>query len=313
MVGVLVLLAIHIVLPQRSGVLALTQVFEPYIVLTGILAAALALMRRTSWRVAAVALFALVVVGRYGPVVISFPTSSGVNELSVVTWNALAGQADGERVRNGLAAIEADLVGLQELQGEAADMLATDPTLAARYPYRALAPDDSVYGVGLLSRHPIVDFESSADPPYIVAHVEPAGREPISVIVAHPLPSRIRSVLGIPVALDATLRDSAIGEIRDLIDAELALGRQVVVLGDFNVTEREPGYHDLSHGLRDAHLDAGVGLGHTWRLPQARWLPLGMIRIDYVLTSPDLAASSTHTECSENSDHCLLAATLSER
>ncbi|HYI23147.1 MAG TPA: endonuclease/exonuclease/phosphatase family protein, partial [Candidatus Limnocylindrales bacterium] len=275
--AVLILLAIHILVPQRSGVLALTQVMEPFIVLTGLVAGAFALRGRAPWRMAVVAALVLVTVVHYGPIVLSFSGSSEGSRLDVVTWNALAGQADEVRVRAGLASIDADLVGLQELQPEAADMLAGDPELSARYPFRAMAPDYSVHGIGLLSQHPIVDFESSSDPPYIVAHVAPAGRDPISVFVAHPLPARIRAPAGIPVSLDATKRDSDIALIRSLIDREIALGRQVVVMGDFNVTEREPAYNDVSTGLRDAHLDAGIGFGLTWRPGALRSLPMGLL------------------------------------
>ncbi|HYI22213.1 MAG TPA: endonuclease/exonuclease/phosphatase family protein, partial [Candidatus Limnocylindrales bacterium] len=83
--------------------------------------------------------------------------------------------------------------------------------------------------------------------------------------------------------------------------------------GDFNVTEREPAYNDVSTGLRDAHLDAGIGFGLTWRPGALRSLPMGLLRIDYIFSTTDLEAVSTHVECTANSDHCLLAATLVSR
>lgn len=311
--AILFLLALHILVPQRSGVLALTQVMEPFIVLTALGAGALALRGRVPWRVALVAALVIVAAVRYGPIMLSLPGTADGLQLRVITWNVLAGQGDGARLIDGLGATEADLVGLEELQPEAVAVLENDAGFLERYPHRVLEPDWSVFGVGLLSRHPIIEQQSWSDPPLIRALVAPAVGPPVSVFVAHPLPARIRSPAGIPVSLDATKRDTDIAFIRSLIDAELALGRQVVVLGDFNVTEREPAYHDLSVGLRDAHLDAGIGLGSSWRPSALRFLPMGLLRIDYVLSSPGMQAVSTHVECSNNSDHCLLAATLVSR
>jgi endonuclease/exonuclease/phosphatase family metal-dependent hydrolase len=311
--AVLILLAVHIVIPQRSGFLALTEVFEPYILFTGLLAAAVALAGRVRWRMALVAVLIAAVVIRYGPIVVSLPGSAGGRQLSVVTLNILAGQRDGLRFVNGLGERAVDLVGLQELQPEAVDVINSNGDLLNRYPYRVLEPDWSVYGIGLLSRHPIVEHQFWSDPPLVRAVVAPTGSEQLTVFVAHPPPARIRTIAGLPVSLDTTGRDRDIAFIRSLIDVDLATGRDVVVLGDFNVTEREPAYGDLSAGLRDAHLDAGLGLGHTWRPEQLNFLPLGVFRIDYVLSSVGYQAVSTHVECTGESDHCLLAATLVER
>ena len=256
----------------------------------------------------------VVTVVRYGPIVFSVPGSSDGNQLSVVTWNVLAGQADGMRVRNGLMSIDADLVGLQELQPEAAEMLATDPTLSARYPYRALEPDYSVYGIGLLSKHPIVDYESSSDPPYLVAHVAPAGAIRSRSSSLHPLPARIRAPAGIPVSLDATKRDA--GHRLDPLadrprDRARPAGRGDGRLQRDRARARLPRPEQRACATRISTRASGSGL--TWRPGALRSLPFGLLRIDYILTTTDLEAVSTHVECSGNSDHCLLAADLVSR
>ena len=78
-------------------------------------------------------------------------------------------------------------------------------------------------------------------------------------------------------------------------------------MGDMNTTEREQAYADFTAGLRDAHLDAGIGPGLTWRPDELKSLPFGLIRIDYVLTSPDLVALSSTVKCTDLSDHCQVA------
>jgi vancomycin resistance protein VanJ len=310
---VLGLLAIHVFLPQRSGVIALTQVFEPFIVMTGLVAAAIALISRRPWSVVLVAVFLVATVARYAPGMLSMPAQAAPDQIAVATWNIIAGNDDDQRALAGLRSVDVDLVGLQELQPPAAEVLTTSPEFAARYPYRVLDPDWSVYGVGLLSRHPIAEHQEWSDPPLIRALVVPEGRAPIAVFVAHAMPARIADLGPVPIALDTARRDASIAFVRSQIELELARGRQVVVLGDFNVTDREPAYADLADGLRDAHLDAGLGPGLTWRPAELASLPFGVLRIDYAFSSPDLVASATHVECTDNSDHCLLTATLGSR
>jgi vancomycin resistance protein VanJ len=76
----------------------------------------------------------------------------------------------------------------------------------------------------------------------------------------------------------------------------------VLLVGDMNVTEREPAYADLQTPLLDAHTQVGRGWGHTWRLGG---LPL--LRIDYLLASPDIVPAWIKADCSApESDHCSL-------
>lgn len=147
-------------------------------------------------------------------------------------------------------------------------------------------------------------------PPFLRALVDPPGSEPIAVIVIHPLPARFVNLAGIPVALDTAHRDAAIGQIRSLIDGDLAAGRSVVVLGDLNTTEREPAYLDFSAGMRDAHQDAGDGPGFTWGPGRLGFLPFGLVRIDYIFATPDFAAQQSTVDCNLRSDHCRVEATF---
>ena len=81
-------------------------------------------------------------------------------------------------------------------------------------------------------------------------------------------------------------------------------------MGDFNTTEREPAYMEMAAGLRDSHLDAGLGPGFTWRPAPLADIPLGMLRIDYVLSTADLVPTSSTVDCTVPSDHCRLDAEL---
>ena len=309
LVGVLAVLAVHVFAPQRTGVFALTQVLEPYIVLSGLIASAFLIHGPSVIRAMAVVLIVVTLV-RYVPTWVSTPVDPGGDTLSVVSWNMEAGPDAASRALNGFSGREADLIGIQELQGDSSDALLADSGLTARLPYSVMAPDSSVLGIGLLSRFPIAEERVSTDPPFIRALVDPPTGTHIAVYVVHPLPARFVSVAGMPVALDTTRRDAAITTIRSLIDEDLAAGIWVLVLGDINTTQREPAYAELSAGLRDSHLDVGLGPGNTWRPGSLGWLPFGMLRIDYVFASTGFNFVSTGTDCSLPSDHCLIQAVV---
>ena len=311
-VFVIGLVAIHILFPQRSGVMALTQVFEPYIVLTGLIAAGfLAFAGPNVARVAAAALL-IVAVARYGPSWISLPATAapGSTPLSVVSWNMELGPDAGERVIAGIGQAQADIVGVLEVQRDATDAIAADPGLSERYPARILRPDVGSRGVVLLSKFPILEQEVSTDPPYIRAIVQPPGDgdSPIAVFVVHPLPAPFMTVAGIPIGLETSKRDADIALVRSMMDSELARGHSVVMLGDINTTERELAYSELSAGLRNSHLDAGIGPGLTWG--PVGFLPFGLLRIDYILVSPEFQPLTSTVDCGLPSDHCRLEATF---
>lgn len=288
----------------------MTEVFEPYLTLLAILALALFVRQRPP--VAAIVATVLVVtaVARYGPVLVSTPQPEFGQSIRVATWNMLADTGSPERALAGLRDIQADVVGIQELLPQAADALAADPGLLERFPYRFLAPERTVLGIGLLSRHPISVQASESDPPLVRAVIQVSNGTALTAIVVHPLPAQIQSIGPLPLALDTGARDAAISRIRGMVDGELAAGRSVVLLGDFNVTEREPAYFDLAAGLRDAHLETGWGPGFTWAPPGALALPFGILRIDYIFTSADLQPIDVTGNCGLPSDHCLVMATI---
>jgi endonuclease/exonuclease/phosphatase family metal-dependent hydrolase len=288
----------------------LTQVFEPFVVLAGLIAAPLALRGRTRLAYALVTAFLIVALSRYLPAWVSLPANDSPT-VTVATWNVLGGAHGAERALEGVAGIDADLIALVELQPRAAAALQAQEDLSARFPYSFLNTDVGLEGTGLLSRYPIIEAAGWTQPAMLRALVDVPDRSaPLVVYVIHPFPPDIRMLARLPVSLDTAQRDEALGQIRASVEADVASGQTVLIAGDFNTTEREPAYHDFVRGLRDAHLDAGVGPGFTWRPASLEWLPFGVVRIDYLLTTPDLRAVSTHVVCGRLSDHCVLQAAL---
>ena len=314
---VLVLLLVDVVTPQRAGVLALADVLEPFIVLSAAVLAPLALLGRERNGVAVVVILAVAVVARYAPGFLThFAGEAQQATLTVTAWNVEAGDDGGQRILEGLGGTSSGLVALEELQPDMARAVESDATLVATYPYRALIPNSSVLGVGLLSRYPILEQSSTVSdvaraestvPPYLRALVVLTWGERLVVYVIHPLPARIETVLGVPFALDTVQRDADLATIRAAIDWDLLAGRPVLVMGDMNTTTREPAFADFSKGLNDARY-AEVSPGLTWRWDPLKSLPFGLLRIDYVLTTMQPVDYSVR--CTELSDHCIVSAGL---
>jgi len=304
----------HLLWPQRDGMLAIAQVGAPHLFapLVVLLPAALVMRRRALLAVVAVA--ALVGALRFGPAMIALPPGvpAAHAPLHVATWNLAAGEASARDVVDRLLASDAEVVALPELTPPHAFAIEASPELRARFPHRLLAPHHGVLGMGLLSAHPLRERQRSTDPPHILAELQAPSGPPIVTLAAHPLPPRFGLAGGaLPVGYAAEGRDHDLAHLRSMFEHHLAAGRPVLVLGDLNVTDREVAYGEFTAGLVDSHRRVGVGPGSTWRPLRLSALPLGILRIDYVLTGGPLEPLSISTECTPaTGDHCIVWATL---
>ena len=115
----------------------------------------------------------------------------------------------------------------------------------------------------------------------------------------------------IPYDYKATTRDQQIAAIVQTAKTE-SQGAPVLLMGDFNVTEREAGYRILTQSLVDSHRAVGFGPGNTWKSERLIPTPLAIIRIDYLLAGRSVTPISIREDCTPaGSDHCLVAGTFS--
>jgi vancomycin resistance protein VanJ len=309
LVLLVIVLGLQAVAPQASGPLALTEIFEPFLILAALPLVPFA-VRRPEGR-AALALIAVFVVARYGPVFVSLPPtpSPAYDQIRVDSWNLQGDRTASDVVIERLATTAADVVALQELTFATATSIEADERLLDKYPFRILHPEGR-FEMGILSTIPITSEESNAHPKTMEAILD-TGAGSIAMITVHPLPAGVDQIGPLPAGLDAARRDADLRSIRERVDRVRSTGLPVILVGDLNATEREPAYAEVARGLLDAHLLAGQGYGASWRPAVVRDLPLGMLRIDYVLTSPDLVPVEFHTDCEPlGSDHCRISATL---
>lgn len=310
--AVAALLVVLPILAPRSGPLALANILSVHLALAALVLVPFAVVRRGAALRSSLAVLGLVVVLRFGGEWLSLPPSADTSDdlFRTASWNLELGARAGDDAVEGITTLDVDIVALQELGPDHARAITESERLAERYPHQALYPDPTVFGMGLLSSWPIVRIASHQDPALIEAVLDVGGK-PITVITAHPLAGRFVLAGPLPVALDSAKRDASLERIRDRIDAAIARGETVVVLGDFNVAPTEPGFAGLTDGLRDAHAEVGQGPGWTWRPSRLEWMRMGLLRIDHALSSPDLAPVSIKEDCSQAGDHCIVEASYS--
>src|SRR5688500_5418072 len=160
-VAVVALLVLHVVAPQRNGPLALTLILEPYLVMSALVLTPLLLAGRRVERLLVVTVLLALALVRYGPVMVSLPPMAAADaQLRAVTWNLQAWHLLPSEATAVLASSDADLIALQELTPQVAGALAAEPDVLARFPHQVFAPETTVLGVGLLSRHPILEQET---------------------------------------------------------------------------------------------------------------------------------------------------------
>jgi endonuclease/exonuclease/phosphatase (EEP) superfamily protein YafD len=312
---VAVAVVVVVVLAPPAGPLALVRIFGEHLVLGGLVLVPMAVGDGAGARSVRVALIAVLALGaiRFGGDWVSLPSAGPTAErpgLVAMTFNLeVSSRLAAESVAF-LRGMPADVMGLQELTPDVADAIDADAALVVRYPHRALFPEPGAFGSGILSRHPLRDVVSEQRPDRVAATVDtPTG--PIRFLTGHPPPPGIgRGPFGLPTGFDPTERDELNREVRRWIEEALAGSDPVVVVGDFNTAAGEAQFGPLTAGLRDAHAEAGLGPGWTYRPRALAWLGTGLVRIDLVLAGPGVAPVASTVACPRVGDHCAVVATL---
>lgn len=270
------------------------------------------LWRRSRLLLAVAAVPAALFLLTYGALYLPrWPARAAGPAFTVLTYNVLYLNADVEGVAGQIEAHAPDLFALRELQPPLARAL--ESRFAGQYPYRRFEP-----GCGFFSRYPILEYEAfqlvvgeGGWAQRLVLDVE--GR-PLNVLSVHPHSPPLVGFhpfglpLGIPTGFDNAERDA---DIHALLARLEEIGKPLVVVGDFNLTDQQSLYPALTRTLRDAHRESGWGLGFTFT--RFRRLGLPTWRIDYVFHSPDLTALATTVGDWGGSDHRPVIARLAFR
>jgi beta-glucosidase-like glycosyl hydrolase/endonuclease/exonuclease/phosphatase family metal-dependent hydrolase len=257
---------------------------------------------------------------------------AGESRLTVASYNIHAGAGednvfDLERTAAAIKALDADVVGLQEVDvhwgarsewrdtiAELAEKLGLHAGFAPIYdfdPPEAGAPRQQ-YGVGVLSRFPLVRTEnhpitrlSTQDPNpvpapapgFLEAELDVRGRR-VHVYVTH-----------LDYRADPAVRQAQVADTVAILAADPAADRQILV-GDFNA---EPGAPELA-GLWTAVSDSWTTASHTTGGPSTYPAVTPVKRIDFVTVGPKIrvrdAAVPPRPGVTEASDHRPVVANL---
>jgi endonuclease/exonuclease/phosphatase (EEP) superfamily protein YafD len=234
-----------------------------------------------------------------------------VADLKVMTFNTLAWQRAGHDLEASIGSANPDLVGLQEIGPNAADHLAT--AFADRYPYHYITRSPTSAGAAVLSRYPLLDtvaFRASDRGQWWQRMIVDAPFGRITLFNIHtriPLVQTTHRRFGlprIPLTFSSQRRNR---EVRFLVEMLSRVSGPVLVVGDFNMTERSADYRRVAARLRDSYKAVGVGLGHTFpaagTMPSAFPAPGPTLRLDYVWHSEHFAPSWAYRGDAGKSDH----------
>jgi endonuclease/exonuclease/phosphatase family metal-dependent hydrolase len=228
-------------------------------------------------------------------------------------WNGLAPD---QKVIHAIRSSGADLIGLEELNRRQAAIVVD--AVADLYPHAATF-GDSYEGRGVLSKVPLESVEPIPllpDRPDVRAVVHVNGVA-ITMIVGHPRPQALRR--GRVQFQMASLR-----QILKLGQLTMA-SAPAILLGDFNMGPRHPGYTRLQRlGLTDAYVVGGASsrAGNTFPLRvhvgvsprmsnQTRIVSLPPLkRFDHIWHTPDIRTARAWIGPDSGSDHASVVARL---
>ena len=218
-----------------------------------------------------------------------------------------------------------DIICLQEFQSTRSFPEATLNEWLAEWPYRRMGysitvKGTGVFGVALYSKFPIVAdedirFENSSNGAVSV-DVVIGKKDTLRVICAHLETTYVdRSNVEFLNYQNFTADPDKPGKIRQIASrlrkgfrrrafqadslASIIAGREIptVVCGDFNDTPNSYTYHTIREGYGDTFSDQGSGYGFTYKRLY------GLLRIDYILRSPELETLHYESPDVEWSDH----------
>lgn len=297
-----------------SSLISLIHTFAPYYFLPLPFALLLALVGR--WRVLTVWLGLMAVVGLawFAPYFAPKAVSQAEPDLTLVTYNM---KRETLELAPWLRELNTDLVFLQEIPYDPAYLGALRQELADLYPYATA--QQAGWGNVILSRYPLsntANIVSWGGTPPLRADIDMAGQL-VTVYNVHfrnPLDRELEPRTfqeRVKTAYNSAPRNRQIARLVELLHAA---SPRVVVAGDFNMSEYDLIYHDLTEVATDSFREVGVGLGNTW--PDARKFLMvpdvlpPLLRLDYVWHGTGFVALSAQRQDPLGSDHYPLSVDL---
>jgi endonuclease/exonuclease/phosphatase (EEP) superfamily protein YafD len=289
--------------------LAILNTIAFYLFLPLTLLIPLALWQRARALLVGLGFLCLLFLLLFGPHLLPAPTIARTQPtITVMTFNVLWNNHDYTKIQTMLHATNPDVVGLQEVRPIDAPRLFA--ALASTYPYHALHTDEAFHTVAVVSRFPLSNIHSLANPPlerglHVSVNID---NHLIDVLIAHLAPNNMPfeslSQFAAATTQRYTQRAAEVALIRQLVEQR---HRPMLVLCDCNMTDTSEAYAKLRQSLGDSFREAGWGWGHTLRVSN---VPMPIQRIDYVWYSDELQPLHAAVGPDGGSDHFPLVVTL---
>ena len=239
-------------------------------------------------------------------------------QVRVLTLNTRGASVERETLIDLLETWQPDVVMLQEMTPGFAETVR--PAIADTYPYRvAVGLDHRYKGSVTWSRLPLgeaeqLDMGDAANVLHRVAVSTAVGEVWLyNVHLANPTgTARFEGRVAAARQFQSDQRDR---ELERLVEQTSRAAAPFIVAGDFNLAADTSAYRAFPVDWRDAFAEAGRGFGHTYPAvghDRSRWfrIPLPLIRIDYIVTSPSLRPRGAWTQQVPGSDHLAVIADL---
>ncbi len=237
----------------------------------------------------------------------SAPVCGHCGSISHGNFQCLFGNRNTDGIVQQIRDANADVIAILELTHELTDSLRAE--FSDEYPEMIFQPQsDGNFGIGLMSRLPVESstiFVTHEDwLPSISADIR-LDSTPVTVIATHPVPPMFRRGYRLRNAqLESIARLAR--RLQEPAEAGLQSGnepREVIILGDLNLTPWSPIFQDFCRDAGVQCASAGTGLTPTWyRYPL---FPFGLV-IDHGLFSEGLTGQRTQVFPDAGSDHRLV-------
>jgi len=241
------------------------------------------------------------------------PPSRGA-AIRVMTFNQLFSNERVADIIHAIRAQDADVVGLQEFSEQTAEAIKKE--LFGEYPYQYLEPGNQS-GLGLISRYRFLTqgVDESGHGQRVTIQLAGQTVTIISLHLAAPYieSHKSRRLFSLPIVTNYDV-SAPNREIDRLLVGVGKIDGPLIVMGDFNTSDREPRYAKLAAVMHDAFRETNWGLGFTF--PDHKrfgplTIPFPLIRIDYVWSKGGALPAAAHVECKNTgADHCFLVADL---
>ncbi|MGJ3239251.1 MAG: endonuclease/exonuclease/phosphatase family protein [Anaerolineae bacterium] len=236
---------------------------------------------------------------------ISESSATGGTILDVVTFNMYTQNTELDTVNDWFSGYAPDLIALQD----APDDLSALCALGA-YQVHTLRQDE--VNLALYTRYPVLEVDPLEldELPVQRLVLDIAGQAVVVYNVHFAMPLNDQEADWIILRYDETVRNAQIERLLAFIAVETD---PVIVLGDFNMTEWSPIYHQVARQLDDAFRQSAWGIGPTWPAGESEELSglyPRLFRIDYIWYSQPIQATRAFVGAQLGSDHLPVHAEL---